>query len=477
MKKFFSLLCAMVLVMSASAAPVKLVKADNANLRVLRQVNLTKKADALQKHQMVRLDATKVASLAPARVAAKAQEVFDGVITVENITSTTADVTITPTDNNVTYYWTVWSAEVYDDVVNGAYAQYGINSAEDYLAYELSYYLSQYAAYGYTIDDFVSVGVDTYSFTKFDPETDYVVVAAQVDASGNVIGEVLVENFTTEAAAESENVITITYDDATGTLNITTTNNDPYFFYIETLAGYDEYQSSYLPEAVAAELQDWIETIESIGAYYDVYLEDYVFSGDQSFSLEDFGIEEDGDYIAMAVPYAGMINGEATSCIFNYVAPEVEISKTVNVTIVDSEWDETAFATSGWWQVLGAESTDTLYYVSLSNDYATQIAGTYVKEDMDMSYSYIYDFVDGNGKVSLSDVTVTITADATSPIGYAITAVLVGKNGIQYNLTFTWTPTALKNVDAAAKAAKAIKNGQLVIIKNGVEFNAQGAKL
>ena len=33
----------------------------------------------------------------------------------------------------------------------------------------------------------------------------------------------------------------------------------------------------------------------------------------------------------------------------------------------------------------------------------------------------------------------------------------------------------IEDVDAAAKATKTIKNGQLIIEKNGVQYNAQGA--
>ena len=38
-------------------------------------------------------------------------------------------------------------------------------------------------------------------------------------------------------------------------------------------------------------------------------------------------------------------------------------------------------------------------------------------------------------------------------------------------------PESIDNVDANATATKAIRNGQLLIIKNGVEYNAQGANL
>jgi len=46
-----------------------------------------------------------------------------------------------------------------------------------------------------------------------------------------------------------------------------------------------------------------------------------------------------------------------------------------------------------------------------------------------------------------------------------------------YKVVFTKSgdPTAVENAEAAVKAVKVVENGQLVIIKNGVKYNAQGA--
>lgn len=55
-----------------------------------------------------------------------------------------------------------------------------------------------------------------------------------------------------------------------------------------------------------------------------------------------------------------------------------------------------------------------------------------------------------------------ITVDALNSYGRAIKAVLGATEGIE-------------NTEAAVKAVKVVRNGQLIIIKNGVEFNAQGA--
>jgi hypothetical protein len=36
-------------------------------------------------------------------------------------------------------------------------------------------------------------------------------------------------------------------------------------------------------------------------------------------------------------------------------------------------------------------------------------------------------------------------------------------------------PTDINNTDAAVKAVKVIRNGQLIIVREGIEYNAQGA--
>jgi hypothetical protein len=64
-----------------------------------------------------------------------------------------------------------------------------------------------------------------------------------------------------------------------------------------------------------------------------------------------------------------------------------------------------------------------------------------------------------------------------------LTGEISAYNGNVYNVTISGTlpadepevPTALDNVDTTVAPAKAIVNGQLVIIKNGVQYNAQGA--
>ena len=69
--------------------------------------------------------------------------------------------------------------------------------------------------------------------------------------------------------------------------------------------------------------------------------------------------------------------------------------------------------------------------------------------------------------------------DLTNDVKVAYIGVL-GSDYKWYNITLTTAdeiPTALDNINATVAPVKAIINGQLIIINNGVEFNAQGAVL
>ncbi len=81
----------------------------------------------------------------------------------------------------------------------------------------------------------------------------------------------------------------------------------------------------------------------------------------------------------------------------------------------------------------------------------------------DMQTQYIIDIVSAN---------IVLAAD------YSFTAQLISTDARQFNITFTPSKTALGNTAAeSTKAQKVLRDGQLVIIKNGVEYNALGAQL
>lgn len=102
-------------------------------------------------------------------------------------------------------------------------------------------------------------------------------------------------------------------------------------------------------------------------------------------------------------------------------------------------------------------------------------AGTYGLEDiLAMNSAQGSYFADMNTKyvIDIAGGTITLAADNS------FTAQFISFDACQYNITFTPKKTAIENTSVdAVKAQKVIRDGQLVIIKNGVEYNALGTQL
>lgn len=124
--------------------------------------------------------------------------------------------------------------------------------------------------------------------------------------------------------------------------------------------------------------------------------------------------------------------------------------------------------------LVGGVMPDGVYQIT-----ATEAEGTFLASSgYDGRYVYpcLYGLLGTSGGFTnawfLVSGTVTISNN-----GQNIAVVATNSNGNTVNYTFTNAPQAVENVEGAVKAVKSIKNGQLVIEKNGVEYNAQGAKL
>lgn len=81
------------------------------------------------------------------------------------------------------------------------------------------------------------------------------------------------------------------------------------------------------------------------------------------------------------------------------------------------------------------------------------------------------DLAEGDNVFTVSGTTVTVWAknDGGTTTKWRIAAVKTGSDADQ--------PQAVENTVEAVKVTKVIENGQLVIIKNGVRYNAAGAQL
>ena len=192
MKKFFSLICAVLVVISTSAAPLKLKSqfkrvSKAKNERVQKVLPIRENAKTVQFRHASELNAAKKVFRAPK--ARKADVSFT--ITVENITATGAKVTVTPSDENAVYYFDCFSAadaaSMSDAEIHAALYESWEATAEDYEMDVLDF-----------LPYVLSEGEDDYTFSTLKGETEYTVVAFLVDEAGNLDGAVTRFNFTTE---------------------------------------------------------------------------------------------------------------------------------------------------------------------------------------------------------------------------------------------------------------------------------------
>lgn len=300
MKKIFSFFCATMFMLSASAVDFKLMRDPLLhNGKVVRELAVP--ASMMQKKA--------------------AESSVNYAIAVSNVAATSATVTVTPADE-ATYYWDLLEVNMYDSLANGLCASIGFPDVFSYCKAYLDYVIEYYATYydkSLTYADFIYSGVDAYDFIGLAPETEYVVFAFHMGTDGVGVAPIDTVHFTTTEVVASANVITLSAKD--GVVSIATTNNDPYFFWMESLEVYQYYQSDFSEASLLGEIEDWIYTLDQKG-----YTQYAILSGNDTYSLEEFyadwfaEVPETGDYVALAAPYDGVVNGTPAYVQFHYEA-------------------------------------------------------------------------------------------------------------------------------------------------------------
>lgn len=190
-------------------------------------------------------------------------------ITVSNVTESKADLLVEPADTTAMYYLNVYKSE---DVV--ALSDDSIASIIDM---EFNYYLELFAMMGYEITleellpELLFTGKLEDQITKLTPATDYTVIAAKMDAQGNVLGKMARKNFTTLEAVMGQ--LTFTFEN-TGSSVIVIPSNDyePWDYSLLTAEEYAEFNND---KNVAA---------EDSYAYYGT---EYASPGAAELSFED----------------------------------------------------------------------------------------------------------------------------------------------------------------------------------------------
>ena len=112
-------------------------------------------------------------------------------IAASDVTFSSADVAITPSNNEAYYYWNLFEAEEIAEVSDADLcAAMKENIEETIELYELF-------GYDLSFEDFLSKGPDAHSFTGLSSQTTYTVVAVAMGTLGTTNGAVAKYNFTT----------------------------------------------------------------------------------------------------------------------------------------------------------------------------------------------------------------------------------------------------------------------------------------
>ena len=182
MKKFFSLLCALTIVLSASAAPLKSVKAAN-------QISFKKSLN---------VEALAASGMAKQAKALKAPQATIG-IEVSDITFNSAHIAFTPSDAEAYYVFDFAPASELEGYTDAELAKELIDFYKDYI---IEHYGEQYIDYllPYLFYD----GDYEDDFDELTANTEYVAFAFYVDEDGNLQGNVAKKNFTTLSVTPSK---------------------------------------------------------------------------------------------------------------------------------------------------------------------------------------------------------------------------------------------------------------------------------
>ena len=113
-------------------------------------------------------------------------------IVVSEIGEQTATVTVTPTDVEATYFWTVLPADALKGMSD--------DSILVELKFGIEYTIAMYAMAGQelTYADFLNKGESHHNYESLSPETDYVVLAVKMDTEANFSGKIAKKSFRTK---------------------------------------------------------------------------------------------------------------------------------------------------------------------------------------------------------------------------------------------------------------------------------------
>ena len=453
MKKFLSLFCAVMIVFSASAAPLqKVAKSDLKTAK--KELKANRNVLGLTKAMPVKKQAVK---------APKAKKDLTFTLATDELQAFSAKIIVTPSDDQATYYWGVMEKAQSDTLPDAALAS-SVKSS-------LDYYIMMYQyLYGveYTYADFLSQGEEAYTFSDLEAETVYTIYAMQMDEEANLIGAVTRQNFTTPSFAPTGDTVRV----AISGLKFDDYVADQGWWQI---VGYSADSTYYVSFSNA----DGLDITEPAGNY------DYETQMDPDYSVLYIGDEK---IVFVSGSVVVSQNQDGTYHVYADVLAKdgkVYIITLDSKLVVPSDNTITMSYNNGVLSINTTNSDTYFYYIETKeeyDEYESDFSQASINEEADAwiatlkQYGYMsYFTVSGNYTINVSEFLGQYNAEGE----YVALAAPVDdgdRNGEAVYLLFThaW-PEAIDNTAVEIKATKAIRNGQLLIIKNGVEYNAQGA--
>lgn len=221
-----------------------------------------------------------------------------------------------------------------------------------------------------------------------------------------------------------------------------------------------------------------VSTTETPGVYTIADLDaDYTYvtvmtatdTTDVAFVDGSVTVAIDADGIVTVI--GALVGEDGITYNFNLTYKDPVAENTVNIVIPTWDLMDTYVESYGLFVVSGEAADGAYVQFSLwMPDDATTIYGDYTEEDFDQR-NFGCGLIDATGvQPSIFSATIHI-AEVGEAV--AVTADILCYNNTLYKVTTL--AEGIDNVDAAVKAIKSIINGQLIIEKNNVRYNANGA--
>lgn len=286
---------------------------------------------------------------------------------------------------------------------------------------------------------------------------------------------------------------------------VTPASTSPYYWDVIDKETYDAIIAGEGAEEGIADMCDYTN-------YYIAYMISYYAAIGWDLTLEDFLYDYADEYTYSSllpnteyVVYAISVDPETGDCGADLVTTTFTTIDGVVGEEYDMQEDVDVAYTTADVESFEVDGEEGYAYVRIIKDdemFATLIylaegatdlpAGTYPINDTyepgtaqpgEISGSNVYPTfwatMDAEGYLNIPlfycvDGTIEVSYDANSNLLLEVNATNTWGNSLHLTLGAT---TAVENVENVVKATKAIQNGQLVIEKNGVKYNAQGAQL